>query len=284
MDKRSVSAVIAYCSPAGATRHVARAIEAALGEFGIPCKTLDIGKEETRRSARSEVAALGPSACLFVGSPVYVNHAVPPVADFIADLASGADAAAVPFVTWGGASSGVALHEMGSALADKGFRLMGAAKVLGRHSMMWRSRSPIGDGRPGDEDDRQVQEMVATVIRRLTEAGSGGPVSLQDLDYQPAAIREELAAASLEKARAHMPQRTVHGDRCTECGLCVDACPTDAVELSPFPVFNDRCISCFNCVRVCPEDAISADLTKTEEMIRARAERFREAPETQIFL
>lgn len=284
MIKTLVEAIIVYCSPAGSTRLVAEVIESTLNDFNIPCVSADIGSETGREAADRAVAAMGDSACLFVGSPVYVNHAVPPIDAFIANLPSGTRANAVPFVTWGGASSGVALHDMGQSLLNKGLRLMGAAKVLGLHSMMWRSENPVGEGRPNEEDDRKVRQLVETVIQRLTAGASGKTISLEDLDYQPAVFREELAAARLEKAKGHMPQRTVHEDRCTECGVCAEVCPTDAVELSPFPKFNERCIFCFNCVRECPEDAVTADLSKSAGMIRARAERFAERPGTRVFL
>ena len=203
---------------------------------------------------------------------------------FIAGLPEGTRAAAVPFVTWGGASSGVALHDMGLALADKGLRVVGAAKVLGRHSMMWRSQTPLGDGRPNADDDQAVRELVETVVPRFATGEGGKDLPLQDLDYQPTAFKEELASASLEKARAHMPRRVVHEDRCTACGVCAEVCPTDAVELSTFPAFNDRCIFCFSCVKACLEEALTVDLSKTEGMIRARAERFGERPVTRVFL
>jgi len=284
MDKTSVRAIIVYCSPAGSTRQVAETIKAALHHLDIPCVAADIGSPEGRESAAQAVRDMAASTCLFVGSPVYVNHAVPPVDDFISSLPTGTRAAAVPFVTWGGASSGVALHDMGGALLDKGLRLLGAAKVLGLHSMMWRSQNPVGEGRPNAEDHRKVQQLAEAVIQRLLAGEADKTLPLEDLDYQPAAFREELAAASLEKAKGHMPRRAVHENRCTECGVCAEVCPTDAVELSPFPTFNDRCIFCFNCVRECPEDVITADLSKTAGMIRARADRFNEQPGTRVFL
>jgi len=283
MEKRPIEAIIVYCSPAGSTRHVAAVVEQALQDAGIASITADIGSGEGRKTAARLAENLSDSACLFVGSPVYVNHPVPPVSEFIAGLPDGAGAAAVPFVTWGGASSGLALYDMGQALLHKGFRLMGAAKVLARHCMMWRSDNPMGEGRPNDDDDRKVVALVEAVIRRL-QGADADRLAVDDLDYQPAAFREELRTSSLEKAKGHLPRRTVEEDRCTTCGVCVEDCPTDAIDMQPFPTFNDRCIYCFNCVRVCPEDAITADLSASETMIRGRAERFDERPRTRIFL
>jgi len=279
-----VRSIIVYCSPAGSTRRLAQVMETTLNDLHIPCAISDIGTAKGRESAVRAVQEMGKSTCLFVGSPVYANHPVPPITEFLERLPENTGAAAVPFVTWGGASSGVALYDMGSALSAKGLRLMGAAKVMAVHSLMWRAENPVGEGRPDEADDQKIRELTAAVIRKMTDRDHGKDIFPGDLDYQPAEFREELAAASLEKARGHMPQRTVHEDRCTQCGRCVEACPAAAIELSPFPAFNDRCIFCFNCVRECPEDAIAADMSTSEKMVRARAERFDERPRTRIFL
>ncbi|GIV60157.1 4Fe-4S binding protein [Rhodocaloribacter litoris] len=47
-------------------------------------------------------------------------------------------------------------------------------------------------------------------------------------------------------------------DACTACGLCLEACPIDAIEPGT-PVFvidRELCCDFEECVAVCPEDAI----------------------------
>ena len=48
-------------------------------------------------------------------------------------------------------------------------------------------------------------------------------------------------------------------DRCNRCGLCVEQCPTSAVEMTPGgPVIArpSDCTYCAACEGVCPQDAI----------------------------
>ncbi|MCH8276204.1 MAG: 4Fe-4S binding protein [Bacteroidetes bacterium] len=46
-------------------------------------------------------------------------------------------------------------------------------------------------------------------------------------------------------------------DTCSQCGLCVDECPIDAIELGdPIYVITDMCCEFQECVAVCPEEAI----------------------------
>ncbi len=50
----------------------------------------------------------------------------------------------------------------------------------------------------------------------------------------------------------------VDEETCTGCGLCLDACPQDAIELvqEVAVIQADRCNQCLACVEVCPNGAI----------------------------
>ncbi len=44
---------------------------------------------------------------------------------------------------------------------------------------------------------------------------------------------------------------------CVKCGVCVDICPTSAIEEGDEQyVINSACIDCGRCLDVCPIDAI----------------------------
>jgi ferredoxin len=45
---------------------------------------------------------------------------------------------------------------------------------------------------------------------------------------------------------------------CTQCGVCIDICPTQALSRNKIGVVmldKKKCIGCFMCVGFCPEDA-----------------------------
>ncbi|AIY90397.1 4Fe-4S ferredoxin [Geoglobus acetivorans] len=48
--------------------------------------------------------------------------------------------------------------------------------------------------------------------------------------------------------------------RCTACGMCVQACRENAIELEEYPVFSEKCIGCGDCMRACPSEAISGQV------------------------
>ena len=275
--------LIAYISPAGSTARVARVIQRTSETLGTPATLLDLGQAPGPDAILPRMTDAGGNFCLYVGTPVYAAHAVPPVMEFIARLPAAEKGFCVPFVTWGNVSSGIALAEMGAALTAKGYLILGGAKIVAAHSLMWATDAPLGKARPDDDDDRVIETLVQAVDARLRSARPE-TLPLSDLAYQPEELAAQMAARTFEMAKAHFPQRRVATTRCTECGLCADQCPTAAITLSPYPEFGPACIYCFNCVRLCPEDAIEADMAPIHEFIRTRAEQLNERPLTKIFI
>jgi ferredoxin/flavodoxin len=272
---------IIYISPAGTTRHVAQRIEKTLCDLTYEVESFDLGARITISDLTARIREAGNDVCLFIGSPVYGCHAVPPVMEFMMQLPDNGKGYSVPFVTYGVVTSGIALHEMGMTLNRKGYTVIGAAKIVAVHSLMWRAHNPLGEGHPDAADNQMIEEMVRKVHGKL----SSKPVKvlpLSELDYQPPGVRENMRKVTLEAARQFLPPRQVNTEACTLCGICVEKCPVEALTLDPYPVFGATCFLCYNCVRLCPENAINTDLSKMEAPLKKGAEKTAE-PGSKIF-
>jgi ferredoxin/flavodoxin len=278
-----MEAFIVYCSPAGTTRRVALTIGSALTDHSHSVVSYDLANSIDEAIIYYDIKNAPEEHCLFIGSPVYACHAVPVITDFISRLPATAAGWAVPFVTWGGVTSGIALFEMAEKLSQKGYRIAGAAKILAAHSLMWQCEHPLGEGHPDEEDESLVAQLIAAVAGQAA-AHRSAPVTLSALNYQPHTMREAMARTDLSAARQTLPQKAVDTNACTQCHVCSAVCPVHAITCDPFPAFNQNCIMCYACMRLCPEQAIKADFSKLEERLTQRAQEFSEQPCSALFL
>jgi len=275
-------ALVVYCSPAGSTERVARVLHGKIKALGVPVDLIDLAHEPDIGFIISQLPAARDNVCFYIGSPVYGGYPVPPVMEFITRLPKAESGYSVPFVTYGGVTSGIALQMMGRALEERGYPVLGAAKVMAVHSIMLETDSPLGRGRPDGSDDRMIEDLALTVTAKL-KLGTPPGLDLSVLAYQPEEIRSLKEKSDFESAKRNFPSLTVNREACTQCGLCGEACPVDALTFSPYPEIGASCISCYSCLRRCPEGAIAADLPSAFSRIRAAAEKFNEQPETRIF-
>ncbi len=278
-----MKAFIVFCSPAGTTRSIAQTIRSALAQYGYDVATYDLGNNLDEATVVYDIKHAQKDHCLFVGSPVYACHPVPIIARFIAQLPDNAAGVAVPYVTWGGVTSGVALFDMAEMLAQKRYAVIGAAKILAVHSLMWHYQHPLGAGHPDEADEKLVEQLVAAVYHRIMTKHPL-PIDRSMLHYLPEHIREPMHSIDINYARQVLPQKVVDKNRCTKCNICKAICPAHAITCDPFPEFNQNCIMCYSCMRLCPESAIEADFSKLEKWLTKRAQEFSEHPPSAIFV
>jgi ferredoxin len=276
-------ALIVYCSPAGSTERVAQTIQRKIAALEVPATLLDLGCEPDLPFILPQLVDAKDNLLLYVGSPVYANRPLPQVMAFLSMLPRARVGYSVPFVTWGGVTSGIALHDMGKALEQKGYHVLGAAKVIAPHSLMWTSDDPLGKGHP-DADDNALIEALVEGVNGKVRAGNPIPLLLSALAYQPDRVLAAMEKMGIHAVRSHFPARAVDLQRCTRCGLCAERCPVQALSLAPDPQFAESCICCYRCVRLCPEAAIRVDLSPIMARLRERARQFNEQPFTKIFV
>jgi ferredoxin len=87
-----------------------------------------------------------------------------------------------------------------------------------------------------------------------------------------------LNMKSHEQGDMNMPW--IDKDMCTGCGMCVEACPVDAIVLENelAEIHMSDCIRCGTCHDICDQEAVRHDGEKVPDEVRANVE------ETKYFM
>ncbi len=192
--------------------------------------------------------------------PVYAGR-VPNVARERLERFKGDNTPCILIATFGNREFDDALLEMADMFSNQGFIIKGAAGVIGRHTY-----GEIQVDRPNESD----LEACSKFALEASKSSSNWP-EFNIPGNRP--YREGVAKGS------HHP--TIN-ENCIKCGLCVRACPVQAIGEDCISV-SEKCISCFRCIRNCP---VSGKEIVTEEYIKFATdftEKLKERRENQFF-
>lgn len=65
--------------------------------------------------------------------------------------------------------------------------------------------------------------------------------------------------------------RQINTNICSECSICVTACPVDAIKKleDRIQINPDECVDCATCWRICPEKCVDGGPDKYLELRKA---------------
>ena len=256
-------------SPSGNTTAIANRLKLNLEQKGETVQLLNMTGHPAlfsdRDYSRFLREAIAPHDVLCVGGPVYAYHLQYHLLDLLKALpkpGNGWGRYAVPFVTYGGLCSGIALEEAGGVLSESGRTVLAGMKIAASHNMTRAfMEHPINGDLPGDEIVPIIEDLCARILTARSDKMCSDQTD--QLKYQPREVAHAANTMFIEKEwhATRYPKVRLHSDACIGCGQCAAVCPVmhlrcDAsgkaaqYEASP-------CIHCFNCVVTCPAKAIS---------------------------
>lgn len=215
-----------FFSPTGNTRRCAEAMALAIDPAA---KLLDI----TVHGAACD-AEFAAEDFVILGMPVYAGR-IPAIARERLNALQGNGARCILLATYGNREIDDALAEMEDIAHEKGFRVMGGAAIVGRHTY-----GEIQTERP-DADDLAA---CAAFARRTFALPEDAPEAAMPGN------RPYREGGGGGRFRPHADEN------CLGCGLCRSECPAGAID-EDFRAVSDACIACFRCIRQCPVGAKS---------------------------
>lgn len=222
-----------YFSPTSTTRRIVEQIAAGLKVDTV--ETCDL----THRPDGIN-ACLGDGVAI-IGTPVYAGR-VPEVCLQRLQNLTAVDIPAIIVVLYGNREFEDALVELRDVVTQKGFRVIAAGGFIGEHSYST-AQQPIAANRPDQVDLQQAFAFGEAIAQRLRDGSTTLPDIPGNVPYKE---RPPLGGIA--------PETDPH--RCTLCGACARACPTEVITVQQ-TVTTDaaRCILCCACTRSCPTQA-----------------------------
>lgn len=254
--KKMMKCNIIYHSSTGNTKFGAEIIQRQIQREG--------GKCDLTKIAALSGDKLEKYNTIGIASPVYSLQPAPNVTECLAQLPSLPGKYGFVFITYGiyPANTIATLAQM---LQVKGIRLLGVQAMRSEESF-----TPIrfpgfipSAGHPSNYEATLVRNFASELIRRYNLAREGYDFPMALAFSRSAALDSLTRFFTKDMMRRMMGRVIVDRTRCIQCGQCAAHCPTQAVELRPFPILdNNRCMGCWGCINICPYDAIESPLAK----------------------
>jgi ferredoxin/flavodoxin len=231
---------LVYFSP---TRTAKAILESIADGIGIDvAEHIDV----TRPVAdRTDFKEMKEDELLVIGTPVYAGRIPEAAVQRFQGMKSSGNPAVI-VVLYGNREYEDALLELSDLATAAGFAPVAGGAFIGEHSFSSES-TPLANGRPDASDIRCAREFGVSINQLLQSVYSLKNIrSLRLLGNRP--FRE----------RAILPKTSpvTENDRCTACGTCAAACPTDSISIDTTSSTNvETCLLCCACVKVCPENA-----------------------------
>ncbi len=282
-------------SPSGHTLQAAKMLQTAMQEQGMKVQLLNITRQEEvfkHNKVRDYLLKnVERHDVLCIGGPVYAGHLEGNVQKIIRQLPAPDKhwgKLAIPFITYGGLHSSVALQEAGALLhANKRTTVLGV-KMASFHSLS-QNLLPckINEGKPGREEEQVAGEM-ARRLKQLSDQGQWEDVR-QSFAY--ASLMHKMVLKFLSQDYFHRKYRTVHAkpEKCNGCGTCQKLCPVNLIEIvdqKAVRVDNGNyCLLCAECYHHCPRHAVVHEFVeqKITKKLNKEKQKYHELPQSAVY-
>lgn len=267
MKSKKIKSVIFYYSQVvtGNTKKIAERIRIGLEINGNTCDLVKLTKFqkdlELIQSFPFEKYDL-----IGIGVPVYYFHPPYHVLFELEHFPNLNNKKGFLFCTSGG-NPGSTLYQMKEALTHTNIKIIdGCDQWIGCdvHQMYSRQSNsnghygclPSSEGHPNQRELKDAEKFGRMLIKKAFDPDVEEKTDFWSND-NPSAIMW-----SWKGIQSWFPEFNLIKEKCTQCGICSQICPWDAIMLDPYPTWIKDCDRCYICDLKCPENAIKCDFSK----------------------
>lgn len=267
-------------SPSGNTLIAAKLLEKSFLKRKSQVQFVDVTGREELTNQKSIVKYLNdvikPHDILCIGGPVYAGHLQENVKNIINALPLPDEKwspLVIPFVSYGGLHSSVALKEGGFLLRKRNRKNISGMKIATFHSLTKNFPFSINEKKPGVEE----MQIVDALTERVIKIAGKKNCEINDISstFSYNSFGENLFYKIFSEKLLHriiFKQIKIDYSKCIGCGICAKKCPVQIIEMKdnkPEKKKNitSECCFCSECYQNCKFDAISFDLSKSKKYL-----------------
>lgn len=202
----------------------------------------------TRRKFRKQKQYFGKKDLLLAAAPVYGGQ-LPQLKEALFTNLKGDHTPCILMSAYGNRDFDDTLAQMKDILEARGFYCIGAIAPIIPHIYS----EKLGADRPNAEDEKVFRRFAVTVKQRLENG-----------------LEESLMIPGNPKPEPKTMKPVVHyfdETKCKGCQICVQKCPTSAIDKNTYQIKEELCVGCLRCERVCPSGARSSDYESVKKYL-----------------
>lgn len=263
-----MKASIIVFSPSGHTLKAAQVFKRELENRNIEVQLINITKnpkyfQKNGQAERYLGEELDEHDVLLIGGPVYAGHIEKNILRLIELLPEAGGKygdLAVPFITYGGVHSSIALEEMGRYLKRKNRRSILGVKIAAEHTLTKTFAKVINGTKPGQLEEK----IIADAVDRMISIAGRDDKKTKDAgkSFLYSKLSERILYHIFSQEFFHKRFKDVNIDlqKCLKCKKCIEVCPVNMFDYvdGTVKMVRDKkeCILCAECYHECPANAI----------------------------
>jgi len=237
MELQSLNLV--YFSPTGTTKAIVRGIARGINQSNV--EEIDI----TRPDAREKPLQTSENELLVIAVPVYMGRVPALLLDWLQAIQAH-NTPVVCVVVYGNRAYEDSLLELKTIMTACGGKPIAGGAYIGEHSFS-SHETPTAEGRPDAGDLHHAESFGRKIQEKLSSIPSVDRTS-------------DLTIPGCYPYRGDSKLWNVDfiavSDVCTQCGTCVEECPSGAIDPENSAVIDTgKCITCCACIKQCPNNA-----------------------------